>query len=237
MFGKNKENINSQAGLPSTQNLLDVSEVRDGIVILKDGNLRGLIAVSSVNFSLKSEDEQSAMVSAYQSFLNSLEHPIQILIQNRRFDIEPYLNTMRQRMAGQTNQLLQMQMAEYVEFIDQLTDVAHIMTKNFYVIVPHNINSVKEGILGSLGRKLNPTRSVVLDAAMFDEHKKELRQKLYSVSQNLGGIGLRCVTLDTAEIIELLYASYNIGAGSAISEEALDKLHLENPEKNHADTR
>ena len=155
LFGKNKNDSNGAAAAQSTQSFLDVAEVRDGVIMLKDGNLRGVLAVSSVNFSLKSDDEQNAIISSYQSFLNSLESSVQILVQSRKTDITPYIDMMKNRMSSVSNQLLQMQMAEYIEFITRLTDVAHIMTKTFYVIVPFNLNNAKQGFFGKVGHIFN----------------------------------------------------------------------------------
>src|SRR3990167_9802752 len=137
-FNKNKQNGAHGAGsAKSTQSFLDVAEIRDGLIILKDGNLRGILAESSVNFSLKSENEQNAIIASYQSFLNSLDFPIQICMQSRRMDVSPYLDLMRDRMHSTTNQLMQMQISEYIDFISKLVETAHIMTKGFFVVVPY----------------------------------------------------------------------------------------------------
>ena len=223
-FNKNKQNGAHGAGsAKSTQSFLDVAEIRDGLIILKDGNLRGILAVSSVNFSLKSENEQNAIIAAYQSFLNSLDFPIQILMQSRRMDLAPHLEVMRNKMAGQTNQLLQMQIAEYTEFIAKLTEASHIMTKSFFAVVPLNIATIRHGFLGRL---MHPAQSVVLEAKVFEEHKAKLVERMAQVQQGLAGMSLSVVPLDTADIIELLYASYNIGAASLLQEEALANLDL-----------
>src|SRR3989338_4978029 len=103
---------------------------------MKDGSLRGVVAVSSTNFALKSEDEQNALVAAYQGMLNSLDFPIQILIHSRVLDINSYLGKLKTLAAGQTNELLRIQMTEYIEYIGKLVEFANIMSKNFYVVVP-----------------------------------------------------------------------------------------------------
>ncbi|OGE86100.1 MAG: hypothetical protein A3J48_01505 [Candidatus Doudnabacteria bacterium RIFCSPHIGHO2_02_FULL_46_11] len=227
LFGKNKNDSNGAAAAQSTQSFLDVAEVRDGVIMLKDGNLRGVLAVSSVNFSLKSDDEQNAIISSYQSFLNSLESSVQILVQSRKTDITPYIDMMKNRMSSVSNQLLQMQMAEYIEFITRLTDVAHIMTKTFYVIVPFNLNNAKQGFFGKVGHIFNPRHSVVIDAAAFEANKKELLQRMAEVAQRLSSTGLNSKPLETAEVVELLYSSYNVGSVSGFQGSELDKLDLQ----------
>src|SRR3990167_2295884 len=145
-FGNNKINDSGAAKVQpkSTQSFLDVAEIRDSILILRDGGLRSILAVSSVNFALKSEDEQNAIVASYQNFLNSLDFPIQILMQSRRMDINPYLDLMRERLSTVNNRLLQIQISEYTEFIQKLVETTHIMSKTFFVIVPYNYNKVTE---------------------------------------------------------------------------------------------
>src|SRR3989338_10935450 len=149
MFGLNKKQNSQSSGQnhsKSTQSFLDVAEVRDGIAILKDGGLRSILAVASVNFSLKAEDEQNAIIASYQSFLNSLDFPIQICMQSRRMDVSPYLDLMRDRMHSTTNQLMQMQISEYIDFISKLVETAHIMTKGFFVVVPYGVERIGHSI-------------------------------------------------------------------------------------------
>ncbi len=225
-IGKNINQSNGAAAAKSTQSFLDVAEVKDGVIIMKDGNLRGILAVSSVNFALKSEDEQKAIINAYQSFLNALEFGIEILMQSRRIDVAPYLELMKNRMASVTNQLLQMQIAEYVEFISRLTEEAHIMTRRFYVVVPYNVVAIREGLLGRVGKIFNPAHSLVLNAASFGEHKAKLQERLGNIQGGLSSLGLDSLPLETTEIIELLYTSYNIGSTTNLEGEMLSKLEI-----------
>src|ERR1051326_2055634 len=120
------------------QSHMDVSEIRDNTIVLRDGSLRAVIVVSSTNFSLKSGDEQNALIDAYQSFLNALEFPIQILMQSRKLDIHSYLDKLRGVMQQQTSELLRLQTQEYIEYISKLIEFASIMNKTFYVIVPYS---------------------------------------------------------------------------------------------------
>ena len=226
-FGKKQNNDSAtQHHSKSTQSFLEIAEVRDGIVVLKDGGIRSILAVSSVNFSLKSEDEQNAIVGSYQGFLNSLDFPIQILMQSRRMDINPYLDLMKEKMRGVTNQLMQMQISEYIDFIGNLVQTAHIMNKTFFVVIPYNFSSLKTGGLSKFTHAFHPAHSTVLDTKSFDEHKSKLKERTNFIASQLGSMGLQSIALDTEEIIELLYSSYNIGAATALHSEALGKLEL-----------
>src|SRR3990167_8041994 len=120
----------------STQAFLDIAEIKENIVIMKDGSFRAIVVVSSTNFSLKSVEEQNALIAAYQNFLNSLEFPVQIVMQSRKLDIHAYLDKLRSTMQQQTNELLRLQTQEYIEYISKLIEFASIMNKTFYVIIP-----------------------------------------------------------------------------------------------------
>ena len=120
----------------ATQRYIDIAQIQDDIVVLKDGSMRAVILTSSLNFALKSPDEQAATVGAYVQFLNSLKFPIQILIQSRKLNIEKYLDELEQKYKEQTNELLKMQIAEYRRFVAELIELGEIMSKRFYVVVP-----------------------------------------------------------------------------------------------------
>src|SRR3989344_5732169 len=122
----------------STQQYLDIAEIKEDTVVLNDGTLRAVLLVSSINFSLKSEDEQNAIISSYISFLNFLEFPLQIVIQSRKLDIDSYLLRLKKIEKEQTNELLRMQTTEYRQYISELVEIGDIMTKRFYVVVPYD---------------------------------------------------------------------------------------------------
>ena len=128
----------------STQQYLDIAEVKEDTLIMRDGTLRAVIMVSSINFALKSEDEQNAIVSAYVSFLNNIDFPLQIVIQSRELNIEDYMNNLKQKEKEQTNELLKMQTAEYIQYINELISLGKIMNKRFYVTVTYNPLSDKQ---------------------------------------------------------------------------------------------
>src|SRR5437868_15128670 len=103
--------INAKAA----QEFIPVKEVRDGIIVLKDGGLRAIVLANSVNLSLKSDDEQKATILQFQNFLNTLDFPVQITVQSRKLDIRPYLLLLENRMKVQTEPLLKVQTREYME--------------------------------------------------------------------------------------------------------------------------
>lgn len=227
-----KENVKQRkiVGKP-TQSFVNLSQVKDDILILKDGTLRAVLAVSSTNFDLKNEDEQNALIYNYQRFLNSLDYPVQILMQSRKMDISDYLENLKRIMERQTNELLRMQTAEYIDFIDRLVESTNVMNKNFYVVVSYNqsVNPVGGGLLGSF-LSSGKARQISDRERNFDKYKVLLNDRLSAVANNLGSIGLRVVRLNTEQLIELLYNSYNFAAGPAIDASQLDNITLTDSE-------
>src|SRR3989338_8579110 len=128
---------NLRTGKKSAQEFVPISEVRDGVVVLKGGGLRAILLASSLNFALKSEDEQNAFLMQFQNFLNSLDFSVQIFVQSRMLDIRPYIATLEERFKEQLDDLMRIQIREYIEFIKSFTEAANIMTKNFFVVVPY----------------------------------------------------------------------------------------------------
>ena len=198
------------ASTQATQSFVPVKEIRNGVIILKDGGYRGVLMCSSVNFGLKSADEQRAIISGFQTFLNTLDFSIQILINSRRMDIRPYLALLEGKMAEQKTELLRIQLHEYVEFIRSFADQSNIMTKTFYIVVPYagsaSANVAKAmSIFG--GKKATPEDRVV----SFEEARTQLEQRLALVAGGLSGTGVRAAPLGTEEVIELLYRAFNPG--------------------------
>jgi len=187
----------------STQEILKFAEIRDGIVITKSGELRAILMASSINFALKSEQEQNAIVFAYQNFLNSLEFPIQIVMQSKKLDLSNYLKKLTEVSGTQTNELLRAQTLDYIDFISRLINIANIMDKKFYIAVSYTPPPKLQTMPG----KQQENQQITM--AEFNTYKAELAQRV-SVAQNgLGSIGLRLAQLDTQQIIELLYGIYN----------------------------
>lgn len=194
----------------STQKYVDVEEIRDGTIIMKSGALRSVLLVSSLNFDLKSSEEQDALIAQYQGFLNSLDFPVQVVISSRRFNIEPYLEILKEKETEQENELLRFQIAEYKAFIKNLTSVSNIMAKFFYVVVPFSPSEdEKGGFLGKMSGIFSPKSTVNSHGELFDTYRSQLLQRVEHVTAALSGTGVHVTSLNTEEIIELLYNSYN----------------------------
>ncbi len=197
-------------GVASMQEQLNISEIKDGVVVVRDGSLRSVLAVSSINFDLKSSTEQEAIVFAYQRFLNSLDFPIQIVISTRKFDIKPYLEMLERKKDTERNTLLRNQIDDYVHFVSELVNVSNIMSKLFYIVVPfYAIESKKEGFLGKILGKLTPRKAVYQEREKFETYKNQLFQRVEEVKESLSGSGVRVVSLNTQELIEMYYNCYN----------------------------
>ncbi|MDB9944369.1 hypothetical protein OAD26_00010 [bacterium] len=191
----------------TTQNFVPVQDIRDGVVILKNGQLCTLLLASSVNFSLKSNVEQEAILAGFQNFLNVIDFSIQIYAQSRKLDINPYIEHLRSRESAQYNDLMKIQLREYMEFIRVFTDEAEIMSKNFFVVVPYTPPALDvKGVRGLIGKK---PKDIGLDMARFAENKIQLEQRIAVVEHGLSRIGVRTIPLGTDELVEFFYHTYN----------------------------
>ena len=199
-------------GTPSKE-FVPVQDVRDGIVVLKDGTLCAIVLVSSINLSLKSSDEQQAILSQFQAFLNTLDFSIQIIIQSRRYDIRPYLLMLENRLKLQEEQLLQVQTREYIEFVRSFTDQVNIMRKSFYVVIPYTpaVINQKEGLGKILAMFQKKEDLDATDITNFEEERTQLEERISVVDQGLSRLGLRVAQLGTQEVIELYYKTFNPG--------------------------
>lgn len=197
----------------STQTYLKISEIRDDTVVLKNGGVRAVLRVSSINFNLKSEEEQNAIIYSYQGFLNTLDFPIQIVIRSKKLDIDEYLNKLRKRGDKQTNALLQRQTYEYIEYISKLVEYADIMEKEFYVVVPYDpLRAQKPNIFQKFFQNINAKDSyenVKRRHDEFEQLKKMLNQRVNAVKIGLENSGLKVDQLNTKELVELFYNIYN----------------------------
>jgi hypothetical protein len=201
---------------PRTQDFIPVKEIRDGIVVLEDGSLRAILLASAINVALKSADEQQAMIMQFQGFLNSIEFPIQISVQSRRYDIKPYLLTLERRIEQQEEELLRLQTREYIEFIRWFTDSVNIMSKKFYVVVPYagsSLESTKKSGGGLLDAFLggNKKGSFREESAKFEEQRSQLEQRVAIIKSGLGRFGVRSEQLNTEQAIEVFYNMFNPG--------------------------
>jgi hypothetical protein len=189
---------------PSTQQFIPIKEIKEGVVVMRDGSLRVVLMLSSINFALKSDEEKNAIISSYQSFLNSLPFPVQIHVKSRKLHLDGYLAILDQQLAKQTNELLRLQTSQYKDFIGELLEYASIMEKRFFVIVPFYPSGIKkEGLVKGLFSGTSP-----IDTS-FETQKTELMARVDQVITGLTGIGVRCAALNTEELIELYYTVYN----------------------------
>ncbi len=197
----------------STQLYLRIGEIHDNTVVLKNGGMRAVLEVDSVNVNLKSEDEQNALMFSYQGFLNSLDFPIQIVVRSKKLDISGYLGNLKQAGKKQTNELLKNQIAEYSEYIRRLVEFADIMEKSFYVIVPYDPLRAKSlNPFQSFWNFVHPEDNVSAFSQRrkeFTKLNKKLEQNLEQVMGGLENCGLKSKRLGTSELIQLFYGIYN----------------------------
>jgi type IV secretory pathway VirB4 component len=198
----------------TTQEFVPVKEVRDGVIIMKDGSMKAIVLSSSLNFALKSADEQEAIIYQFQNFLNSLDFSIQISIQSRELDIRPYLAILEKQYNEQLNDLLKIQIKEYIQFVKSFTENSSIMSKTFFVVIPFAPTMIGPGKDSSLGKLFSGGDKKSKSAAKndnFEENRTQLEQRIAVVQQGLMRCGIRSVSLGTEEAIELFYKLFNPG--------------------------
>ena len=192
----------------ATQEFVPLRDVKDNIVILKNGQMNMVLLASSINFALKSIDEQEATLRQFQSFLNTIDFSIQFYVQSRRLNIEPYLELLAARENKQDNDLMKIQLREYMQFIKTFVSEVDVMSKSFFVVVSYtptgaNLQSNFKDLLGG-GRK-----NVYYDDKNFAEHRLQLEQRISLVEQGLSRIGVRTILLQNEELVELYYHIFN----------------------------
>lgn len=195
---------------PATQQYLDIAEIRDDMVILKDGTVRAVLLVSSINFALKSGDEQEAIIQAYMTFLNGLEYPIQIVIQSRKMNIDAYMNHLAEQQKKTTNDLLRAQIVDYRTFVNELVELGQIMQKRFYLVLPYDpVTNKRKNFFARLGDAMSPTAAAKLNQKQIADRIEQLSRRAEMISGELGSMGLSSVRLDTQALIQLYYEVYN----------------------------
>lgn len=196
----------------ATQEFVPIKEVRDGVVILKDGSLRVLLIASSINLALKSQDEQQAVIAQFQNFLNSLEFTVEFFVESRDLDIRPYIALLQERYAAELDDLMKVQIREYMAFIKDFTERANIMTKNFFIVVPFDPALINRGggVLGSL-LPGGSAAAAPLSDELFEQYRTQLEQRVSVIEQGLVRTGVRVAKLGTEEVIELFYKLFNPG--------------------------
>lgn len=201
----------------STQNMLQIAEIRDGIVIMNDGSFRSVVMVNSINFDLMSRTEQEAVEYNYQSFLNSLFFPIQIFIHSQKVDMTPYIEKLDKIRSEHDNMLLSLLMDDYVGYIEALTEQTNIMDKKFYIVIPFfprievqkTFSQSKNFLTGFAGLFGNKEQHVVINEDDLNKAKDELRNRVQTVMDGLQQCTIQSLPLDTQELIELYYDTYN----------------------------
>ena len=196
----------------SMQKHIEIKEIKDDMVLLKNGGVRAVLMTTSLNFALRSIEEQDAIIYQYQNFLSSLDFSVQIVAASRKFDIAPYLNALGQKNANQKNPLLKIQTYEYIDFVKGLTEMTNIMTESFYVVVPYNPSIIKKSSF--LASFLGAQKKMVKKQEI-QEIKNNLWQRVEFAVSGLRGAGVKAVPLKTDELIELFYKLYNPSAKEA----------------------
>ena len=198
----------------TTQDFVPIQEIRDGVIILKNGGMRTIILASSLNFALKSQDEQNSILMQFQSFLNSLDFSIQIFIQSKKLDIRPYVALLEDRYKEQVTELMKIQVREYIEFVKTFVENTNIMSKSFFIVVPYDpaiINVSKNPFANILPGKNKEKNSAETADSQFQENRSQLEQRVAVVEQGLVRCGIRTAELGTEEVVELYYKLFNPG--------------------------
>ncbi|HBB03031.1 MAG: Type IV secretory pathway VirB4 protein [Candidatus Peregrinibacteria bacterium GW2011_GWF2_38_29] len=215
----------------STQMYMRVSEIHDDTVVLKNGGLRTILKCTALNFNLKSEQEQNALISGYQAFLNTLDFPVQIVVRSKKMDIDQYIEKLKKLSEGQQNPLLRQQTFEYADFIQKLVEYADIMAKEFYVVVPFNpFRAEKANFFDKFLARLRPadsTAEIKKRHSEFEQLKKDLTQRVNVVKSGLENCGVKNDQLSTQELIELFYNTYNPQASRNQKVKDVGQLNLE----------
>jgi type IV secretory pathway VirB4 component len=225
---KSKTEERKKKSMVTTQNHLLISEIKQDTVVMKDGTLRAVIMVSSINFALKNEDEQNAIIQSYVGFLNSLDHPLQVVIQSRKLQIKPYIDRLVIQERNQTNDLLRTQTADYRSFVLELVKLGEIMNKQFYVVVPYDAAASKTKSYWSRVKEvINPTAAISLKGKKFDDRKNELDSRVHLVESGLTSIGLSIARLNTQSLIELYYSTFNTDIALVQELAPIEQLRVE----------
>lgn len=198
----------------TTQEFVPIQEIRDGVIILKNGGMRSVVLASSLNFALKSQDEQASILLQFQNFLNSLDFSIQIFIQSKKLDIRPYVALLEDRYKEQVGELMKIQVREYIEFVKTFVENTNIMSKSFFVVVPYDpisaslSNNPLTRILPGKNKGKNEKETA---DSQFQEYRSQLDQRVSVVEQGLVRCGIRTAELGTEEVVELYYKLFNPG--------------------------
>jgi len=197
---------NNQA---ATQDFVPIRDIKNGMVVLKSGQLCKVLLASSVNFALKSQDEQKAILFQFQNFLNTLDFSLQIYIQSRRLNIEPYIATLVERQKIQDNDLMRIQLREYIEFIRSFTSEVDVMSKSFFVVIPYTAPAID--FKRNFANIISQGARAMAEDKTLEEQRLQIEQRQAVVEQGLSRIGVRTIALQTDELVEFFYHIYNPG--------------------------
>lgn len=197
----------------ATQQFVPIKEIRDGVVVLKDGSLRSVVMCQAINLDLKSDDEQTAIILQFQNFLNALEFSIQIVASSRRLDIRPYILKLEERLEKIEGDLLRIQTREYIQFIQKFNETYDVMSKYFYIVIPYGgslgLPNSGNPLSGIFGKKKDSGGDQSAD--IFEEARSQLEQRISVVTGGLESLGIECKSLDTPALIELYQKTFNPG--------------------------
>lgn len=206
---------NKKQAVPSTKDFVEIAQIKDTVLVLKNGSLRSVVEVNAINFELKSQDEQTAIIQAFQNFLNAIDFPLQIAVSSRKLDAGKYLKLLDELLEIQQNELLKIQISEYRRFISGLTELADIMTKKFYLVVPfHAVETpvTKTGMINVFKGLFTPAKLVrSLNEEELAIYKTQLNQRIDLIRGEISGMGLESKILDEEELVNLFYSYYNPG--------------------------
>jgi hypothetical protein len=206
---KPRRNKMAKSTAPSTQEHLPIAGIQDGVILMTDGSIRVVLKLEPINFDLKSENEQNAIIYGYQGFLNSLDFPIQFIIQSKQLDLERYLIKLKESHKNTTNDLLRIQIEDYVGFVRRLISVANIMSKRFYAVISYNAVTKQSSVsqFTSIFHK-QPT-GPLMDQDQFVRWRAEANNRASIIANGLARLGVKSRLLGTQELIELFYGIYN----------------------------
>ncbi len=194
----------------ATQDFVSIRDIKDNVVIQKDGQMTMVLLASSINFALKSIDEQKAVLMQFQQFLNTIDFSLQIYVQSRRLNIEPYIELLQSLEAKQDNDLMRIQLKEYIEFIKSFTEDIDVMSKNFFVVIPYSPSKVDIGRgITNLFSSRSGNKGADTIKTQFEEHRIQLEQRVGMVTEGLARVGVRTITLQKDDLVELYYHLYN----------------------------
>lgn len=209
----------------STKNLVTIADIKDSIVLLKNGSLRAVIEVSAVNFELRSEEEQTGILQNFQRFLNSIDFPLQMIVNSRQLNMDEYLKKVDAVAESATNELLKIQAIEYSKFVKELLELSNIMTKHFYVVLPFYVYETpsKIGFLETAKGLFSKSQTVIqIKPEQLETYRTQLMQRAELILDGLIGVGLKARLMEGQELNNLYYSLYNPGEKMTVT--APDKL-------------